>query len=102
MTKQNGFLALRATGVRFLSSGDESAFFAWLKGIGFVNQVKGQGTTLFISIDESLIDEGGVRELLALFRRYDVDMAQLIVFDRDEFADWFRDDRSYWHPYVFG
>ena len=35
-------------------------------------------------------DETGVRELLALFRRYGVDLGQLVALDRKEFSAWFR------------
>jgi hypothetical protein len=40
--------------------------------------------------------------MLALFRRYGVELRQLAAFDRDEFAEWFRDKQAYWHKDVFG
>jgi hypothetical protein len=48
------------------------------------------------------VDERGLRELIALFRRYRVGLKQLAVFDRGEFADWFRSEQAYWHKEVFG
>lgn len=93
---------LQATGVRFFSQGDEAAFFGWLNSQPFVVHIEGRGSTLFIKVDLSAVDEDGLRELLALFRRYGVDLSQLIVFDRDEFAEWFRRADAYWHQAVFG
>ena len=93
---------LEATGVRFFSKGDESAFFRWLDKLAFVQRYEGRGRTLYISINSMSVDEDGLRELLALFRRYGVPLRQLIVFDRDEFAEWFRDSLAYWHKDIFG
>jgi hypothetical protein len=95
-------IELQATGVRFFSQGDESAFFNWLKGMPAVKHVEGRHRTLHITVDPSAVDENGLRDFLALFRRYAVDMRQLAVFNRDEFADWFRNDQAYWHESVFG
>lgn len=55
-----------------------------------------------MKVNSSAIDEDGLRELLALFRRYGVDMAQLVAFDREEFAEWFRRADAYWHNDIFG
>jgi hypothetical protein len=93
---------LQATGVRFYSQGDEAAFFGWLSKLPFVERYEGRGLTLYISVNAMAVDEDGLRELLALFRRYGVELKQLAVFDRDEFADWFRSEHAYWHKGVFG
>ena len=93
---------LQATGVRFFSQGDEGAFFGWLKSLPFVEHFEGRGLTLHINVNSSAVDEDGLRELLALFRRYNVELAQLAAFDRDEFADWFRSAETYWHKDIFG
>lgn len=93
---------LQATEVMFFSQGDEAAFFGWLESLPFVERIEGRGRTLFIKIDSSAIDEDGLRELLALFRRYGVDMAQLIAFDREEFVEWFCCPEAYWYNNVFG
>ena len=97
-----GTVELRATDVRFFSHGDESAFFGWLNGMPFVEHYEGHGRTLHIMVNPAAVDENGLREILALFRRYGVGLKQLAVFDKDEFADWFRDERAYWHTEVFG
>jgi hypothetical protein len=43
-----------------------------------------------------------VREFLALFFRYGIDMQQLRCFDTPEYAHWFRATEKYWHGRVFG
>mgnify|MGYP001203960221 CR=1 FL=1 len=102
MIDQPTTVELQATGVRFFSQGDETAFFGWIKSFPFVEQIEGHGRTLFMKVNSSAIDEDGLRELLALFRRYGVDMAQLVAFDREEFAEWFRRADAYWHNDIFG
>ena len=102
MSNQQTTVELQATGVRFFSQSDEAAFFGWLESLSFVEHVEGRGRTLYIKIRSPAVDEDGLRELLALFRRYGVDMAQLVAFDREEFADWFRRSDAYWHREIFG
>ena len=102
MSAQQEIVELQATAVRFFSQGDEAAFFGWLKTMPFVEHIEGRGRTLYIKINSSAVDEDGLRELLAMLRRYSVDLAQLVAFDREEFAEWFRRDDAYWHKDIFG
>ena len=102
MSGSSALVELQATGVRFFSQGDEAAFFGWLGKLDCVERYEGRGLTLFISINAEAVDETGLRELLALFRRYGVGLRQLAAFDRSEFADWFRSTQAYWHKEVFG
>jgi hypothetical protein len=94
---------LIATEVLYFSRGDEDSFFAWLKRIGCVREVRGIGYELLIDVDEGSLSDGDLRELLALFHRYRVDMKQLRQLATDANAHWFRDDSEmYWHGAVFG
>ena len=102
MIDQPTTVELQAFSVGFFSQGDETAFFAWIKSMPFVEQIEGHGRSLFMKVNASAIDEDGLRELLALFRRYEVDLAQLVAFDREEFAEWFRHADAYWHNDIFG
>lgn len=102
MSDSSSSVELQATGMRFFSQGDEAAFFGWLAKLAFVERYEGRGLTLFISVNAAAVDEDGLRELLALFRRYGVELKQLAVFDRSEFADWFRSKQAYWHKEIFG
>jgi len=93
---------IEAVSVRFFSQGDERAFFEWLDKLPFVERYEGRGRTLYISINSLAVDEDGLREMLALFRRYELGMRQLVIFDRDDFADWFWDKQAYWYKDIFG
>lgn len=95
-------IELEACRVRFFSHCDEEAFFGWLDKLLCVENYVGRGDVLIISIAKSAVDEDALRELLALFRRYNLDMKQMRVFDCSEFAEWFRDPRGYWFGSVFG
>jgi hypothetical protein len=95
-------IELEATAVQFFSAHDESGFFEWLKKLTCVKRSEGRGRTIYLSVELASVDEDALRELLALFRRYAVDMRQLAKLDRDEFADWFRDPNAYWFKQVFG
>lgn len=92
---------LQADCVGYYSKDDESCFFEWLQKIPCVDGYYGKGTVLFISVDRSKVGEEELLELLALFYRYSVSMAQLKIFDCPEFADWFRKKGAFWHYRVF-
>ncbi|OLL27791.1 hypothetical protein BTH42_31705 [Burkholderia sp. SRS-W-2-2016] len=94
-------IVLSAKRVRYYSECDETAFFEWLDKLSSVKRYEGELDVLSIYVDETKVDESALRELLALFQRFAVEMEQLRVFDRQEFAPWFRDPRAYWHAVVF-
>ena len=94
-------IELEARGVRFFSPYDEKAFFKWLDKLPCVEKYAGRGIAIYISINQEAVDEDALRELLALFRRYGVDMKQLRVFDSSSFAGWFRNSGAYWFDSVF-
>jgi hypothetical protein len=96
---QNGRLV--AESVKYYSTGDEQAFFAWLNAIPCVVSADGKGTALTISLSRPPIDEE-LREFIALFHRYRVDMRQLAGFLTDANQHWFRDKDAYWFRGVFG
>lgn len=93
---------LKAQATCFFSRLDEEAFFGWLKKLPSVSTFEGKGDTLSIRVDKSKVDKDALRELLALFQRYGIDMKQLSIFDKRGFADWFHNREAYWHKSVFG
>lgn len=95
-------IQLEARSVRFFSPHDEAAFFEWLGKVRCVKKIEGRDASLFVSVDLPAVDELALRELLSLFRRYNVDMRQLARLDRDEFAEWFHESNAYWYKGVFG
>jgi hypothetical protein len=93
---------LKAHATLFFSQLDEGALFEWLKKLPCVSKFEGKGDTLSIRILESRVDEYALRELLALFQRYRIDMRQLSVFDKRDFGGWFHNTEAYWYESVFG
>ncbi|MGE6333462.1 hypothetical protein [Stenotrophomonas sp. NPDC077659] len=93
---------LHADSVVFHSRQDEASFFAWLQQLPCVVDVAGKGRIIHIQVARHRVDEEALRELLALFHRYGVDMRQLRVFDERRFADWFSGRQAWWHAAVFG
>lgn len=76
-------VTIEATRVWYYSKHDESAFFEWLDKLQCVASYEGQGDTLYINIQKKKVDESCLRELLALFYRYNVDLSQLRVLVRN-------------------
>ena len=67
--------------MRYWSAGDEAAFFHWLHSIPGVSRVEGRGRELHIQMKSSRLSESSLRELRALFRRYEGHEGDLEVFD---------------------
>ncbi len=102
MVEKRNMVELQADSVVLYSRQDEASFFAWLQHLPCVVDVAGEARILHIQVDRQRVDDEALRELLALFHRYQVDMRQLRVFDERRFARWFRRRQSYWHDAVFG
>ncbi len=94
-------ITLTAEATVFYSPGDESAFFTWLKAMNFVHSVRGSGRYLDIVMSPAAMNEYDLRELLALFYRYGVDMKQLSVFSDGSQFEFLRDRRGYWYKHIF-
>ncbi|HDS0949304.1 TPA: hypothetical protein QDZ34_003187 [Stenotrophomonas maltophilia] len=94
-------VVLNAERVVFYSMTDERSFFEWLAKMPFVLDVVGRGLVIEITVDTSMVDDDGLRELIAFFQRYRVSMRQLRVFDCEEFSDWFRRRNTFWYKKVF-
>ena len=61
----------------YWSDGDERAHFEWLDRISAVKEVRGEGVRVFLRIDPRAVDSSVLRELEAIYRRYDGDLEQL-------------------------
>ncbi len=99
--KQSKIINFEMDSVEFYSKLDESAFFEWLDKLEFVVSYKGVGLILNVSVDTSSIDEVAVRELLALFFRYRIDMCQLRSMAESAFP-WLKDERAFWYAAMYG
>lgn len=95
-------IRLEAKSVRYFSKGDERAFFRWLNEIPCVTSIEGRGDILNIPVDRELLDDESLRELIALFQRYSVDMNQLAQFETNDNRVGFKQPDCYWYQAVFG
>ncbi|MBF6545625.1 hypothetical protein [Nocardia brasiliensis] len=97
-----GEVVVEATGVTYYSALDEAGFFGWLDRIRCVASYRGELRTLYLTVRLGAVDEDGLRELVALYRRYDIDLKQLRVLDAERVGPWFSDPERWWHADVFG
>ena len=89
--------------VKYCSLVDEEYFFAWLDKIPSIEKCNGVGYEFYIYFKSSKIPDDDLRELIALFYRYKVDMKQLQVFLNAYNKEWFfGKPKGYWHRRVFG
>jgi hypothetical protein len=94
-------IQIEATDVHYYSEHDEDVFFSWLAKIPCVEGHRGYLRTVYIRLACDLLREEDVRELIALYQRYNIDMGSLIALDLPEFAEWFRDKQKYWYSKIF-
>jgi len=88
---------LDCSGVRFGSQLDEKHLFEWAAEIsGFL---RWEQDTLVM---RSHLSEASLRDILALFSRYGIPMAQLAQFSSSKNESWFAAPHMYWHKQVFG
>jgi len=92
---------LNCTKITFYSSADEVGFFAALNSIKAIKSIRGAGDTLILSVPTRL-SESSLRNLLGVFHRYKIDMAQLSPFKNSANQDWFYDPKAFWFKKVFG
>jgi len=88
----------------FRSLFDKCAFFGWIDKIPSIIKYEGIYDTLYLSVKSDEIPDEDLRELLALFFRYKIDMKQLQVFLKKQNKKWFHDGKikGYWYTRVFG
>ena len=87
--------------MHYYSHSDEAAFFGWLQSIPGVTGVHGQGQELIIRLRSKRLSKIALRELLALYRRYNGRMSELEQFANDTNRSWFQNPDAYWYKAVF-
>jgi hypothetical protein len=85
----------------YYSQGDERAFFEWVNRISCVLKVVGSGPELRIHVRSRRVSHDCLRELIALFHRYQGAMRQLAQFENPSNRKWFRNPSAYWYRSVF-
>ena len=89
---------LDCSGIRFGSQLDEHHLFTWAREISAV--VGWEQDALVIR--SRRLSEEALRDLLALFWRYEIPMGQLAQFRNIKNEHWFAAPKMYWHKRVFG
>ena len=96
-------IVLVCKSVWYYSSVDEDMFFEWITKIPSIIQCDGVGDELYLYFVSKKISAVDLRQLLALFYRYKIDMKQLQIFLNKSNKHWFQDNKkAYWHRRVFG
>lgn len=86
---------------------DEEAFFRWLQSIPGVVSIDGfdmrftsssaeTGAAHRIGISRVEFNEWSLRELLALYHRYNLDFGELAIFVDENNRNWVYDKRKFW------
>ncbi len=88
-------------GPTYYAQGDEDAFFTWLQSIPCVANVGGEGLDVHIALKRTRLSDSDLRELLAIFFRYKLQMSVLARFETERNRHWFCDRQKYWHAKVF-
>lgn len=101
MTSEETHIKLVASRVTYYSPNDEAAFFEWIRKIPSIINYEGKGSDIFIYISDKNMDEFCLREIIALFKRYGIEMRQLAIFDQEMFSEWFKSPNTYWFNEVF-
>lgn len=87
--------------IKYYSRKDEDAFFEWLKKIDCVDDFMGEGNELHLYIAADDLHDHDLRDLLAIFYRYNIDMKQLAQYLTPDNESWFKDPKKYWYAKVF-
>ena len=89
--------------VTYYSYRDEDIFFEWISRIKCIIKFDGIRDELYLYIKNKRLSNENLRDLLALFYRYKIDMKQLKIFLNKNNKKWFYDNKkAYWHRKVFG
>lgn len=88
---------LDCSGIRFGSQLDEKHLFEWASEISCV--VRWENDILVVK--SRRISEAALRDLVALFWRYEIPMEQLAQFRNSTNESWFAAPIMYWHAAVF-
>lgn len=89
---------LDCSGVTFGSQLDERHLFEWAMQIPGILRWE-QDTLVVKSLN---LSQASLRDLVALFSRYEIPMNQLAQFRNARNEAWFASPQMYWHTRVFG
>jgi hypothetical protein len=76
---------------------DEAAFIAWLEKIESIKEMYGEVRDIVLLFDDSGASDADFHELIALYRRYNIDRRGLKALVNKNNEDWVRD----WDEEIF-
>jgi hypothetical protein len=101
MNKHNNYLTCKR--VIFYSHKDEDTFFEWIKKIPSITHFEGARDELYLDMVSNIISDEDLKDLIALFYRYKIDMKQLCMFLNVNNKQWFYENKkTFWHNKIFG
>lgn len=80
---------------------DKNLFKRFIKKIPSVDELDDFASKLHVYIKSTVIPDEDLKDILALFYQYKIDMRQLKIFLNNQNKDWFKDKDEYWHNRVF-
>ena len=87
--------------VTFYSEADEFSFFDFIKHIKGISKFEGNVKGMFLYVPKPVSD-ANLRNILALFYRYKIDMKQLAQFCNNKNEKWFKNTEKYWFKKIWG
>lgn len=81
--------------------GDEQCFFDFLSRIRAVRKIDCVSDEIYLHVSSRIPDKS-LRELLALFHRYRIEMRQLKQFRTDRNSDRYENKQKFWARKIFG
>lgn len=100
--KINKDRALICKNIKFYCQKDKEAFLEWVRRLECVHDVVETGDDIVIDLCNGDLDQFEVREFIALFYRYKLDMKELQKLVKPSNRRWFMDREMYWWKPIFG
>ena len=83
--------------VYYYSQLDEDHFFTWAQQIPCIVSIDNG----YLHIEPSKLDEGNLRDLLAIMERYKLPKSQLSGLCNQTNEKWFKNPKAYWYAEIF-
>jgi len=89
--------------IRFYFHHDEEAFFRWIKKLQFIDACEYLDGKVTLTVRSRILNRDELWDLIALFRRYKLEMPLLAQFLTKFNQKWFYDKKNMcWHKHIFG
>lgn len=85
----------------FYSDGDERRFFHGLRENPAISGFRGVAQQLEITIVQSRLNHAALRDLIALFWRYQIPLSPLSKIANIRRFEWLNNDKWYWYKSMF-